>query len=123
MVGQGVTQSALEAGHRVIALDIGPESTYPEGGGKGQGEGSHNLKYHALDATDFEAYLKILKDEGVDSIIHLAATFNKFDENGQYLSHVPSNVGFSSPRALLMYKSTSTSTRLTLRLCTTRIRQ
>jgi nucleoside-diphosphate-sugar epimerase len=106
MVGQGVTQSALEAGHKVIALDIGPESTYPSTPASSRG----NLKYYSLDATDFEAYLKILKDEGVDSIIHLAATFNKFDENGQYLSHVPSNVGFSSSRALLMYMHKSTCT-------------
>lgn len=87
MVGQGVTEKALADGHRVIALDMGPTSLR-----KGE-EG--NLKYHQLDATDYEAYYKIVKEEGCTAIIHLAATFNKFGQDGNLTSNVHSNV---SPR-------------------------
>ena len=87
MVGQGVTEKALADGHRVIALDMGPASLR-----KGE-EG--NFKYHQLDATDYEAYHKIVKEEGCTAIIHLAATFNKFGSDGNLTSNVHSNV---SPR-------------------------
>jgi len=90
LVGQGVTSAALLAGHSVIALDVGPESTHPE---------ALKVKYHSLDATDFEAYLGILKQEEVDAVVHLAAVYNKFDKDGKYLTHVPSHVSGLDCRA------------------------
>jgi hypothetical protein len=101
MVGQGVVLKALSEGHKVIGLDIGPSSLIPTsdlasyspsesdaGGEKGKG----GYKYHQLDATDYSAYHKIIKDEGCNAIIHLAATFNKFGDDGELLTHVPSHV-------------------------------
>jgi hypothetical protein len=89
MVGQGVTKKALEDGHTVIALDIGPTPTSPIHA-KDQEEGRY--KYYQLDATDYEAYYKIVEEEGCTAIIHLAATFNKFGEDGELTSNVPSHV-------------------------------
>jgi nucleoside-diphosphate-sugar epimerase len=109
MVGLGVTSKALEDGHRVIALDISQDphpsmiSTLRESG-RAEGEdwaegrreeaggGGGKYKYHQLDATDYQAYLKIVKEEGVNAIIHLAATFNRFGQDGGYLTNVHSHV-------------------------------
>jgi nucleoside-diphosphate-sugar epimerase len=124
MVGLGVTAKALEDGHRVIALDISQDphpsmAVSPgraegedwaegrdgerrgEGRGEGRGEeagarggGGGKYKYYQLDATDYEAYLKIIKEEGVNAIIHLAATFNRFGQDGEYLTNVHSHVSW-----------------------------
>jgi nucleoside-diphosphate-sugar epimerase len=100
MVGQGVTEKALSDGHRVIALDMGPvsmrftsnNSTISEGEGNDK-EGRY--KYHQLDATDYQAYYDIIKSEGCTAIIHLAATFNRFGEDGELTSNVHSHVSLS----------------------------
>jgi nucleoside-diphosphate-sugar epimerase len=111
MVGQGVTEKAINDGHRVIALDIGPDSfransnptIHTEAKPKSEGEGENGekeegkYKYYQLDATDYEAYYKIIKEEGCTAIIHLAATFNKFGEDGELVSNVPSHVCSSPP--------------------------
>lgn len=102
MVGQGVTEKALSDGHRVIALDMGPISlrsdstiqsnqspTSTTGNKKEEGD---QYEYYQLDATDYEQYYKIVKEEGCTAIIHLAATFNKFGEDGELTSNVPSHV-------------------------------
>jgi len=117
MVGLGVTSKALEGGHRVIALDISQtphpsmistsresgraEGEGPVGGGDGERRGEEadaggggKYKYHQLDATDYQAYLKIIKEEGVNAIIHLAATFNRFGQDGEYLTNVHSHVSW-----------------------------
>ena len=108
MVGQGVTEKALSDGHKVIALDMGPTSLRsndstispePKAGegiegtdGKdGKGE-EGNYKYYQLDATDYQSYYDIVKGEGCTAIIHLAATFNKFGDNGELTSNVHSHV-------------------------------
>lgn len=90
MVGQGVTRKALSDGHKVIALDMGPVSLLDL-------EDDHSGKYvyQQLDATDYEAYHKTVKEEGCTAIIHLAATFNKFGADGQLTSNVPSHVRLS----------------------------
>jgi NAD(P)-dependent dehydrogenase (short-subunit alcohol dehydrogenase family) len=103
MVGQGVTEKALADGHKVIALDIGPTSlrsaktTIPEPKARGEGEKDEKdegerYKYYQLDATDYQAYYDIIKEEGCTAIIHLAATFNKFGEDGELTSNVHSHV-------------------------------
>jgi hypothetical protein len=97
MVGQGVTEKALSDGHKVIALDMGPtslrsaNSTISEPGARGEEEGGR-YKYYQLDATDYQAYYDIVKEEGCTAIIHLAATFNKFGEDGELTSNVHSHV-------------------------------
>jgi NAD(P)-dependent dehydrogenase (short-subunit alcohol dehydrogenase family) len=103
MVGQGVVLKALSEGHKVIGLDIGPDSLISAADlvssssvGVEQGGGGDQFKYHQLDATDYSAYYKIIKDEGCNAIIHLAATFNKFGADGELLSHVPSHVRLCS---------------------------
>jgi hypothetical protein len=88
MVGQGVVLKALSDGHKVIGLDIGPDSLI-SADDLGSAEA---YVYHQLDATDYSAYYKIIKDEGCNAIIHLAATFNKFGDDGELLTHVPSHV-------------------------------
>ena len=102
MVGQGVTEKALSDGHKVIALDMGPTSLRsnnstisPEPKARGEGtkkDEDEKYKYYQLDATDYEAYHKIVKGEGCTAIIHLAATFNKFGDNGELTSNVHSHV-------------------------------
>lgn len=99
MVGQGVVLKALAEGHKVIGLDIGPKSiisaedlaSNTNTNTKGS-NGQYKYKYHQLDATDYEAYNKIIKDEGCNAIIHLAATFNKFGDDGELLTNVHSHV-------------------------------
>jgi dTDP-4-dehydrorhamnose reductase len=97
MVGQGVTEKALSDGHKVIALDMGPtslrsaNSTISEPKARGEEEGGR-YKYYQLDATDYNAYYTIVKEEGCTAIIHLAATFNKFGEDGELTSNVHSHV-------------------------------
>jgi len=108
MVGQGVTEKALSEGHKVIALDMGPtslrsnNSTISEGEGndgqqRKEKEAEGRYEYHQLDATDYEAYHKIVKEEGCTAIIHLAATFNKFGDNGELTSNVHSHVSLLVP--------------------------
>jgi nucleoside-diphosphate-sugar epimerase len=108
MVGLGVTAKALEDGHRVIALDISqtPHPAMAVSPGRAEGEGwaegrdgerkggGGKYKYYQLDATDYQAYLKIIKEEGVNAIIHLAATFNRFGQDGEYLTNVHSHVSW-----------------------------
>jgi NAD(P)-dependent dehydrogenase (short-subunit alcohol dehydrogenase family) len=114
MVGQGVTEKALADGHKVIALDMGPtslrsdnKSTTSQPKARGEGErdekdekdekdGEERYKYHQLDATDYDAYHTIVKEEGCTAIIHLAATFNKFGEDGELTSNVHSHVSLHS---------------------------
>jgi dTDP-4-dehydrorhamnose reductase len=105
MVGQGVTEKALSDGHKVIALDMGPTSlrsnnSEPKAKNDGQQgkeeEEEGRYKYHQLDATDYEAYYKIVKEEGCTAIIHLAATFNKFGDDGELTSNVHSHVSLHS---------------------------
>jgi NAD(P)-dependent dehydrogenase (short-subunit alcohol dehydrogenase family) len=107
MVGQGVTEKALSDGHKVIALDMGPtslrsaNSRIPEPKARGEGErdekdGQGRYKYYQLDATDYQAYYDIVKEEGCTAIIHLAATFNKFGEDGELTSNVHSHVSLHS---------------------------
>jgi NAD(P)-dependent dehydrogenase (short-subunit alcohol dehydrogenase family) len=91
MVGQGVTEKALADGHKVIALDIGPTSLRSANKQDGKGD-EGRYKYHQLDATDYQAYYDIIKQEGCTAIIHLAATFNKFGEDGELTSNVHSHV-------------------------------
>jgi hypothetical protein len=97
MVGQGVTEKALSDGHKVIALDMGPTSlrshnSEQKAWNDGQQGKEGNYKYHQLDATDYESYYNIVKEEGCTAIIHLAATFNKFGEDGELTSNVHSHV-------------------------------
>jgi hypothetical protein len=91
MVGQGVTEKALADGHKVIALDIGPTSLRSNNKQDGKGD-EGRYRYHQLDATDYQAYYDIIKEEGCTAIIHLAATFNKFGEDGELTSNVHSHV-------------------------------
>jgi nucleoside-diphosphate-sugar epimerase len=98
MVGQGVTEKALSDGHKVIALDMGPTSLRSNNSAKAKNDGQQgkeedgNYKYHQLDATDYESYYDIVKEEGCTAIIHLAATVNKFGEDGELTSNVHSHV-------------------------------
>lgn len=85
LVGQGVTRAALKEGHTVVALDIpsqGAEAFINEKG----------YSYHQLDATDYDRYLTLVKEGGCTAIVHLAATFNKFNDKGEWLSNIPSHV-------------------------------
>lgn len=88
LVGQGVTRQALSEGHTVLALDI-------PGKGAEAFANDDKYRYHQLDATDYDRYYTLVKEGGCTAIVHLAATFNKFDEHGKWLSNVPSHV--SSP--------------------------
>jgi len=107
MVGKGVTGKALADGHKVIALDMGPTSLRQDNKStpsqqKGEGdEEEGRYKYHQLDATDYQAYYDIIKSEGCTAIIHLAATFNKFGQDGELTSNVHSHV---SPHYILHNK-------------------
>jgi len=92
MVGQGVVLKALVEGHKVIGLDIGPKSIISAEDLASSTSSEERYKYHQLDATDYEAYYKIIKDEGCNAIIHLAATFNKFGDDGELLTNVHSHV-------------------------------
>jgi len=92
MVGQGVVLKALAEGHKVIGLDIGPKSIISAEDLASSTSSGEPYKYHQLDATDYEAYYKIVKDEGCNAIIHLAATFNKFGDDGELLTNVHSHV-------------------------------
>jgi NAD(P)-dependent dehydrogenase (short-subunit alcohol dehydrogenase family) len=91
MVGQGVTEKALADGHKVIALDMGPTSSRSAIKQDGKGDEGRYI-YYQLDATDYQAYYDIVKEEGCTAIIHLAATFNKFGEDGELTSNVHSHV-------------------------------
>lgn len=85
LVGQGVTRQALSEGHSVVALDIpaqGAEAFANE----------DKYTYHQLDATDYDRYCRLVKEGGCTAIVHLAATFNKFNDKGEWLSNVPSHV-------------------------------
>ena len=99
MVGQGVTEKALADGHKVIALDMGPTSSRSANKQDGKGD-EGNYKYHQLDATDYQAYYDIVKSEGCTAIIHLAATFNRFGEDGELTSNVHSHVSPFHPLKL-----------------------
>jgi len=107
MVGQGVTEKALSDGHKVIALDMGPTSLRSNNSTissepKARGEGTkkdeeERYRYYQLDATDYQSYYDIVKQEGCTAIIHLAATFNKFGDNGELTSNVHSHVSLLVP--------------------------
>lgn len=87
LVGQGLTRAALDQGHSVVALDI------PTNGAEAfKSEPKTKYIYHQLDATDFDRYLALVKDSKCTAVVHLAATFNKFDDNGVWMSNVPSHV-------------------------------
>ena len=100
MVGQGVVLKALVEGHKVIGLDIGPKSIISAEDLASSTSSEERYKYHQLDATDYEAYYKIIKDEGCNAIIHLAATFNRFGDDGEFLTHVSSHVSPVLPSSL-----------------------
>lgn len=91
LVGQGVTRAALTAGHTVVALDIPAQGVDAFANEEG-------YKYHQLDATDYDRYYALVKEGGCTAIVHLAATFNKFNDKGEWLSNVPSHVSCVSAR-------------------------
>ena len=115
LVGQGVTRAALDQGHSVVALDIPTQ-----GADAFKSEDKAKYTYHQLDATDFDRYLSLVRDNKCTAIVHLAATFNKFDDKGQWLSNVPSHVRL--PLMLAKEREATTDYALTVRTRTSTTR-
>jgi nucleoside-diphosphate-sugar epimerase len=101
LVGCGITALGLSQGHRIVALDIRPSDADEQLlGGLGETtpadialrreaidqaeEGQY--RYFQCDLTKFEEAKEIVKREGCDAVIHLAAVYSKKDQDGNYVS-------------------------------------
>lgn len=84
LIGTAVISHALFEGHTVVALDRSPKPREPH---------AERYTYHSVDLTDYEAFKTAV--EGCDSIVHLAAIYNKHDGKGNSIDEGPQHVSYS----------------------------
>ncbi|MEX0603583.1 MAG: NAD(P)-dependent oxidoreductase [Marinobacter sp.] len=74
LIGVNTAQQALAAGHTVVLLDAAPNRTYLH-----QMLGKHvdKLSVVRADVCDSNGLLKIVQDQGVDTIVHTAGLIGK----------------------------------------------